>query len=423
MQGFLPFFTHLPPVPMGISSTFWLFMGACRFVNDKFRKIKKRKRNIYKISDIAVILPAHNEEMVVRDCIQALKQSLNPDQIYVASDGSVDKTTLRARYEDCHVSNIYPGRGKAKALVYLIKRYKLFERYKLIFIVDADTKIDKNFVKNALPLFNDPQIKVVFGSARIRWKQHIVPKLGYYFISYRERLNIMLRIFFVYGQTWKYANASFVVPGFATIYRSDILKILEIDTPGLMVEDFNLAFQIHKKKLGKIGYHPSLIGWDQHPDNLKDYWKQVKRWNIGFFQTVKKNGFWPSFFWLSLAVFSIEVFIISIIILFIPFLLLYYLSLNFLGLPLTDFYTFIYTSVGPFRYLTLLDVIVVFFVYDYIMTIIYSAISKKPQFLFYGLFFFFMHYVTSLILISSFIPGFFGKSDGRWISPKRLKGF
>ena len=73
---------------------------------------------------------------------------------------------------------------------------------------------------------------------------------------------------------------------------------------------------MHKKKLGKIAYKPSIIGWDQHPDSLADYWKQVRRWNIGFFQTIRANGVWPSFFWVALGVFSLEVVLNSVMIWF-----------------------------------------------------------------------------------------------------------
>jgi hypothetical protein len=52
-------------------------------------------------------------------------------------------------------------------------------------------------------------------------------------------------------------------------------------------------------------------------------------------------------------------------------------------------------------------------------SVIFGIMGRKPQFLFYGLFFFFMHYITALILLTSFIPGFFSKSDGTWNSPKR----
>jgi len=409
-------------MPFGISSAFWLLIGFIRTVSERLSKHKNtsHKRSKYKLSDIAVIIPAHNEELVIKECIRALKLSLKKKQIFVASDGSTDKTYIQAYLEGITVVGISPGVGKAKAIVHMINRFNLFEKYKFIFIVDADTKIDKYFAARALGLFEDKEIKVIFGTARINWPSHILPRLGLYFVAYRERLNRMLQFFFMYGQTWKYTNVPYVIPGFATIYRSETLKQLEIDTPGLLIEDFNLAFQFHRKKLGKIGYSPTLIGWDQHPDNLFDYWKQVRRWNIGFFQTVKKNGIWPSFFWVSLGLFMFEVTLHSVFLLFVPFIILYWLSPWFLNQSfLYDWFVSLYTQFGPFQNVSLLDILVTIFLYDYGMTIVFGLMGKKPQFMFYGLFFFFMHYVTSLILISSIIPGFFGKSSGRWISPKR----
>src|SRR3989344_8191861 len=128
-------------LPVGISIAFWSIVGLARLLVEKF--IKKSiyptaGPNQMTTTDIAVILPAHNEELVIRKAIQALRQSLDPSQIYVVSDGSSDKTYRRARMEGCHVSYLSPGRGKAKAMVYLLHRFNLFARYKLIFIVDSD---------------------------------------------------------------------------------------------------------------------------------------------------------------------------------------------------------------------------------------------------------------------------------------------
>jgi cellulose synthase/poly-beta-1,6-N-acetylglucosamine synthase-like glycosyltransferase len=411
-------------LPLGLSITFWSLVGLFRYFWEFFNFGKKYTwpydRPLTK-KDIAVIVPAHNEELVIRSCVAALKKCVDREQIYVISDGSTDRTYDLAKKEGCHVEELTKGRGKAKAMVYLIKKFNLYNQYKLIFIVDADTRIDAACVRRALPMFRDPDIGVVFASSRIVWKQHFIPRLGFYFQAYRERLNRMLQYFLIYGQTFKYTNVNYVIPGFATIYRSKVLRKLEIDTPGLLIEDFNLAFQFHKKRLGKIGYSGKLIGWDQYPDNLADYYKQVRRWNIGFFQTVKKNGFWLSFFWVSLAVFSAEVILNSIFVLILPFVLLH-LLLPSIGMPgsLADFYQWIYQGIGPYKYLTIGNIIFGIFLMDYIMTVVIGLINKKPQFIFYGLFFFFMHFVTSLILISSIIPGFFGDSSGRWDSPKRL---
>jgi poly-beta-1,6-N-acetyl-D-glucosamine synthase len=216
-------------IPIGITSTFWFLMGLSRAIVEHIQSRKKKTiRNKYKISDIAVIIPAHNEEKAIIDCIRAVKQTISPQNIYVASDGSTDKTHRRARAEGCHAVNIMPGKGKAKALVYLIKRFKLYQRYKFVMILDADTRIDKTYIPLALPLFNDPDMSVVFPTARIHWPKHKMPRKELFYIAYRERLNRLLQYFFMYGQTWKYMNASYVAPGFATIYRSRVLRKLNI---------------------------------------------------------------------------------------------------------------------------------------------------------------------------------------------------
>ncbi|HEX7456642.1 MAG TPA: glycosyltransferase [Candidatus Nanoarchaeia archaeon] len=412
-------------LPIGISVTFWAIVGLIRFVIEKFIK-----RSIYpapgpnkmKASDIAVILPAHKEELVIRESIQALKKMLDKSQIYVVADGWVDKTYEIAQEEGCNVSLLDPARGKARAMVYLLDYYRLYERYKLIFILDADTRPDSQLINKALPFFNDPTIGVVFAGSRIVWRQHWIPSLKYYFISYRERLNRMLQYLLIYGQTWKYTSVNYVIPGFCTIYRSDILKQLKIDTPGILIEDFNLAFQFHKKKIAKLGYHPSLIAWDQYPDNLKDYVSQVRRWNIGFFQTVKANGIWPSFFWLTLGVFSFEVIANSIFVLFVPLLLLYLVPTWYSGAnSILGGFTSLYQHFGPYRHLVFGDIFIGVFLIDYATTVVIGLMNKKPQMLFYGLFFFPMHFVVSLVLLSSIIPGFFSSSAGRWTPPTRSK--
>lgn len=420
-------------IPIGISIAIWSVLGFIRLVTEKLNSpairslfglevviYEQGKKLLFKPSDIAVIIAAHNEELVIRRCVKALKQSLPAKQIHVISDGSTDKTVRRAFMEGCHVSSLNPGKGKAKALIYGIEKYKLYKKYKFIFIVDADTQIDKEFVKYALELFRDPRIGVVFGSVKIRWPHHFIPRRRYYFIAYRERLSRLLQYFLTFGQTWVYTNVNYVTPGFATIYKTKILKQLEIDTPGLLIEDFNLAFQLHRKKLCKVGYNPSMIGWDQHPDNLKDYWNQVRRWNIGFFQTVRKNGFWPSFFWATLALFSFEVILNSLFILVLP-ILIFFLLMGVVARfnPEAAYLYNLYKNSGIFQHTTLWSIFIGTYVIDYIFTVIIGLYGRKPQMLIYGLFFFLMHYVTSLILLSSFIPGFFGKGNGKWTSPKR----
>jgi membrane-associated protease RseP (regulator of RpoE activity) len=121
-----------------------------------------------------------------------------------------------------------------------------------------------------------------------------------------------------------------------------------------------------------------------------------------------------------MVIFSAEVLLNSFFVLLLPFLVLYHLGLAFPQIPVLGYYSMLYKEYGIFTNVPFLTILLSIFFFDYLMTVVIGIMNKKPQFIFYGLFFFIMHYITSLILISSIIPGFFGSSDGRWVSPKRL---
>src|SRR3989344_9523955 len=99
----------------GPSFLFWFLMGIIRIISEKYLKIKKKRvRNVYKPLDIAAIVPAHNEELVIKSCIDYLKKSLDPSQIYVTSDGSQDKTYEIAKAQGVIATELDPGRGQAR---------------------------------------------------------------------------------------------------------------------------------------------------------------------------------------------------------------------------------------------------------------------------------------------------------------------
>lgn len=402
-------------IPIGVNALFWLWVGLARWLYENVflalgaRRVKKRNR--FNSKNIAVILSAHNEELTIRACLQSLKKLVNKDQIYLMSDGSVDKTTVRARMEEVHVSVRNPGRGKSQALKYLMERYKLLERYELIFIVDADNRIDENFLKVALPRFNDREVVAFFGKSKTIWSVKWLPDWAHYFVAYRERLNFLLTATYMYGQTSKWFNSTYVIPGSATIYRSRVLKKLDLGTPGIINEDFHLAFQLYKKKLGRVAFDPKAMGNEHHPDNLDDYWRQVRRWNIGFYQTIRLNGLWWSFFWLTLGAFTLEVTLNAVFLMMIPAFLWFNfgnweLSAGLLDLPL-------------FGEIKLWQLLVFMWLADYLMTVLVALIKKRPSWLFYGVFFYLMHFVTAMILFTAIVPGLVRTYDGMWRSPTR----
>lgn len=407
--------------PISISILLWGLIGYIRFLaegNLEKRSIDKKKIS-QMIDRVAICVPAHNEEQVIENTINSLKNLVSVNQIYVVSDGSVDKTASLARDQGSNVVELTPGEGKAGALEYLIRHFNLLVRYQFILIADADTVFDHEFLMRALPLFEDEKVAVVSAYAKTRWYQGVLPSRKMFYVAYRTRLWRVLQWFLTYGQTWNLTNVLPVIPGFASLYRSSILKKLKINVPGLAIEDFNMGFQLHKKKLGVIAYHPSIFATTQEPETITDYWNQVQRWNLGFFQTVKYWKIWPSFFWISLTIFMIEVILNSIFFFFVPIFIILLVGLYF-----TTQLPHFLISVGELinnYYLTLLEIFILVFFFDYLLSLYVALKDKKYMLAFYAFGFIFLRFVDALILLTTLPRAFFVKSTGRWESPTRIK--
>src|ERR687891_344025 len=112
-----------------------------------------------------------------------------------------------------------------------------------------------------------------------------------------------------YGQTARHRRANLygVVPGFASMYRASVLQRLQFHIPGLAIEDFGLAFQIRRYNLGLIAHYPVIGGICHDPYNVEDYYQQVRRWNMGYFQTLRHFGLWPSLFCFVVVLFTAEI--------------------------------------------------------------------------------------------------------------------
>jgi len=364
------------------------------------------------LKDVAVLIAAYNEEKTIHLCLDALKKVVPMSNVFVGSDGSTDNTVETVKQWECNIADIQPNGGKARALQYLIDHFEICDRYKAILLMDADSEIDENYMKYALPLFDDPAVVAVAGHARPKWKPHWLPSWGNLFVAYRVRLYKVMQIFLRYAQTWKYTNVSYIIPGFSSMYRCSVIPHIDITAPGLLIEDFNMTFELQRKRCGKIAYTPKAISECEDPHSLRDYFNQVKRWNLGFWQTAKRHGFWVSFFWLSLGTFTLEVLIQSMVFLTFPFVLAWLILMP--GETLTMWLPML--GIVDIR---IIDLVVGIFVFDYILTILVTLHEEKPMLLIYGLGFVPIRWIDSFLFLFTLPLTYFVESDGRWASPSR----
>lgn len=362
-----------------------------------------------RVSDVAVIIPAHNEETALPKCLRALKKVVPASQIFIGSDGSRDSTVEIGRSMGCNVLDIQPNRGKARAIQSVLDFYGIAELFKVVLIQDADSEIDPDYLFNGLKLFDDPRVVVVAGHVRSRW-----PKGGLrpstIFAAYRTRLYLLVQAAYKYAQTWGWINVAYIAPGFCSMYRTSVLPKIDITAPGLVIEDFNMTFEVQRKRLGRIAYSPRVSCSTEDPITFRDYRKQCLRWYTGLWQTLRRHGVWPSRFWLAFGAMILEVVSFGFVNVAVLVLLVVKLG-EWVGLVPPD--TADILGADP---LLLLGV---FLALDYVLTLLAVIAERRPALAIYGLSFPFLRLLDIWLFCLAAYKAVTIKSDGRWVSPTR----
>ncbi|MFC3998282.1 glycosyltransferase family 2 protein [Nocardiopsis sediminis] len=368
---------------------------------------------------LAVVIPAHNEEPVIDGAIASALRLFPRWDIYVVSDSSHDSTADIAAETGVNVLELLNNRGKAGALEAVIEEFDLTGTYDGVVILDADTELHAGYVEGVRAQLRDPAVAAVAGFVVAEWKPHERTVVGRLISAYRDRLYWMLQYLLRYGQTWRRTSVPFIVPGFASTYRSSALKKIDINPSGLVIEDFNMTFEVHRKRLGRISMHPGTKAYSQDPFTLADYVSQVRRWTLGFWQTVRRHGVWPGLFWFALFFYILEVVLVAVLLLAaVGFAVLLLLPDATGGLVLRwGVYEGGYDAVTAVLPLT--AVAVGLFVPDYLLTCVLAAVRRRPGYLVYGLFFLPVRVIDAYLTLRTIPQAWTVGSNGRWTSPNR----
>lgn len=399
----------------GISLIAWGLVGGCRLAQERAGRRRRDPSAPPQLSsaDVAVLVCAHDEAKTIHVCLDSAARLVPAGQIFVGSDASTDGTADLARQRGCQVLELFPNRGKAGTLAALLDEFDICDRFAAVLILDADAEIDACFFDHALPLFDDPAVVAVAGHAVPKWPRHRLPVWSMFFVAYRTRLYRLTQALLRYGQTWKHTNVSFIVPGFSSMYRTSALPNIDVAAPGLIIEDFNMTFELHRKRLGRVAYTPRARCISQEAHGLGDYVRQVRRWYLGFWQTVRRHGLWPGLFWLSLGLFVLEMLVQSIVFLAAPAVLVW------LALQPGEVLTLWLPPLGAVD-VALADAVVGVLVADYGLTAVICAVERRPLLAIYGLGFALLRWIDAFLFLYTLPLAFTARSDGRWVSPARI---
>lgn len=367
--------------------------------------------------DVAVLVAAHNEEMVIAHTIRSALSLVPPGNVFVVSDGSSDDTVRIAREAGATVVDLQPNRGKAGALAAGIRHFDLANRFEVVMFLDADTQLTPDYFTTGLPQFADPRVVAVAGRAATLADPQPANLAGRVLVAYRERVYVATQYLQKYGQAASLLNAVAIVPGFASMYRARILERIDIDPTGLVIEDFNMTFEVHAKRLGRISFRPgAAVALTQDPDTFDDYVKQVRRWSLGFWQTVRRHGAHVGVFWTVLFAHIVELVVSSVVVIaLIPAILVSLgaaiLVLN--GLVVGGPAAWILAYAPPHVLAAGL------LIPDFLVTVFAATVMRRPRYLLLGLLFPPMRVVDAFICLGSLRRAATSTSSGVWQSPSR----
>ena len=123
---------------------------------------------------MSVLIPAHNEEEVIVETVQAALASDYPQlEVVVVDDGSTDRTgeLLQTHFRHDPRLRIFsqPNRGKSAAL----NRALAEATSEIVVTIDADTTIERDAVAKLVRHFADSHIGAVAGNVKVgnrtRW--------------------------------------------------------------------------------------------------------------------------------------------------------------------------------------------------------------------------------------------------------------
>ena len=248
---------------------------AARTVGSLRNKTRQRAK-------VCLIIAAYNEELVLKHTIEsAVRAGMSRSDIYVVDDSSIDSTAYIASRTVGKVNLLTVGRsGKGLALSKVASELKLTERYEWIHIADADGEFDEKYF-TALYDNLDPRYAAATG--------YISSLPGSYVGNFRTFEYTMAMD--ITRRYQSMLDLITIIPGPTSVFRSDVFEKLDFCT-GSLCEDLDVTIQIHDKKLGRIKFIDTAIARTQDPHDLRNYTKQITRWNRGTLQVFMRNKMW-----------------------------------------------------------------------------------------------------------------------------------
>jgi len=270
---------------------FLTFFGYRYFL--KSQKVSTDSDELPYYPKVTVLVPAHNEERVIGNTVDAIMRSIYPKdklEVIVINDSSTDRTgevlkEKAKRYPNLKILEIKPplgAKGKANALNQGLK----LASGEFIVVYDADNTPERRAIINLVRyIINDPNLGAVVGKFRTRNRDRSILTR---FINI-ETLSFQWLVQASRNYLWGLAT----IPGTNFIIRRELLENIGGWEINSLTEDTELTIRIYQSGYRTL-WIPHAVTWEQEPEKLGIWFKQRTRWargNLAVIFTYLKNFF------------------------------------------------------------------------------------------------------------------------------------
>ncbi|XOQ58982.1 MAG: Glycosyltransferase family 2 protein [Clostridium sp.] len=273
MKNFVFDFTFVFQITVLLFTVYYLVLslfGIYKKKDDGAKNCAPQKR-------FALLVAAHNEEVVIGKIIESLQDIEYPKDMYdifVIADNCSDKTAEIARRYNVNVCerNVPDKRGKGYALEWMFNKiFKMDKYYDAIAIFDADNLVSKNFL-------NEMNYKLVQGYKVVQgYIDSKNPDDSWITESYSISFWTVNRLFQLARANLGLSNQ---IGGTGFCVETSILKKLGWGVTCL-TEDLEFTCKLVLNGY-KVGWAHNAIVYDEKPLTLRQSWSQRKRWMQGF---------------------------------------------------------------------------------------------------------------------------------------------
>lgn len=229
---------------------------------------------------LTLIIPAYNEEKVIRRTLESALKVDYPDlKIIVVDDGSTDGT--EAIVQDITSKNssvrliVQENEGKWSALDHAIA----VSETPFVAILDADSLIDPMALREIVQPFKNENVGGVSGTVEIGNKDGLLTLFQR--LEYLHTQQVMRRAYEVF-------DGIIVVPGAMGAWRVEAVRAAGLVSGDTITEDADLTIAVHRSGYS-VRYQENAKSYTEAPTTISSFRNQRFRWTFGMFQASWKH--------------------------------------------------------------------------------------------------------------------------------------